>query len=216
MNALVGQRDPLELVDDVPHFHGIRFQEISASGHVEKQMTNGNLGTNLHGHRHVPGPFAALHVQLYAAFVAGVARLQLHVRDGSDGSQCLTTESFRNDSEQVVGAGNFRRSMPIKAALRIGLYHPRTVVQNVDEGAASVNHPHIDARSAGIHRVFHQFLDRGSGPLDDLTSGNLVRYIVRQLPYHLRHPPSTLARPKNHWFLPKLRPSKPTTAGHPQ
>ena len=75
MNGLVRQRDAVKFIDDVPHFNGVGLQEIPAGGHVEEQMTHGNLRAHLHGHGGFLSQGPSFHVQLDAALIALVARL---------------------------------------------------------------------------------------------------------------------------------------------
>ena len=216
INGLVRQRDAVKFIDDVPHFNGVGFQKVSTGGHVEKQVAHGNLGTHFHRHGGFLGQGPSFHVQLGAALIARVARLQFDMSNRRNRSQRLATESFGHDGEQVVGRRDFGGGVAVKAALRIGLDHAHSVVHHMNQRATGVHNAHVNARGTGIHGVFHQLLHRRSRPLNDLPRCNLIRYIFWQLPYHLRHPPSTLVHPKNHWSPPTPSRATPTRPDRPQ
>ena len=58
--------------------------------------------------------------------------------------------------------------------------HAVTIIGDLDQGATAILQRHIDAPRPGIDGVFHQFLDRGSRPLDDLAGGDAVDDVGRE------------------------------------
>ena len=61
--------------------------------------------------------------------------------------------------------------------------HAGAVVGDADQPQAAARRRDVDAARAGIDRVLDQLLDDARRPLDDLTRGDAVDEIRRQLTY---------------------------------
>ena len=68
--------------------------------------------------------------------------------------------------------------MPLEGHPGIGGTHAAAVVGDLDQGLAGILDEEIDPGTAGIDRIFQQFLHCGSGTLNDFTCCNLVGYGV--------------------------------------
>ena len=66
--------------------------------------------------------------------------------------------------------------------------HAGAVVGDADQPQAAARGCDIDAARTGIDGVLDQLLDDARGPLDDLTRGDAVDEIRRQLTYGHRVP----------------------------
>ena len=70
----------------------------------------------------------------------------------------------------------------------VGIAHARAVVSNADQPQAAAGSRNVDVARSRIHRVLDQLLDDARGPLDDLTRGDAVDEVRRQLTYGHRMP----------------------------
>ncbi len=68
--------------------------------------------------------------------------------------------------------------------------HAGAVVGDADELEAAAGGGHVDAARPGVDGVLHQLLDDACRPLDDLTRGNAIYEVRRQLTNGHRMPPA--------------------------
>ena len=69
--------------------------------------------------------------------------------------------------------------MALKAQHGVVRRHAAAVVDDLDERTPCIGHHNLDVRSAGVHRILHEFFYYGSRPLDDLARSYHVRNIFR-------------------------------------
>ena len=70
--------------------------------------------------------------------------------------------------------------MPFKGHQGVILAHPIAIILDPHQGTAAVPKFHFDAGRSGIQRIFHQFLDDRSWPLNHLSGGDLISNPVGQ------------------------------------
>jgi hypothetical protein len=175
-----GQRYPGELVDDVPQFCGITFQEVPAGGHVEEKVLHGYAGAAWQCHRFLSDHPAIFDLDTGTGLVFGPACPQLDLCNGGDGGQCFTTEAHGADMEEVVDVSDLGSRMPFKCHSRICLAHPFSVVYHLYQRLAGILDKKADISSSGVNRVLEQLLHCAGWSLDDLSGGYLIGNVVGQ------------------------------------
>ena len=68
--------------------------------------------------------------------------------------------------------------MPLEAQHCVIRGHAAAVVDDLDERAAGIGNHDLHVRGAGVHRIFHEFLYYGGGPLDHFPRSNHVCNIL--------------------------------------
>ena len=153
------QGDALEGCKDIVQLRGIGFQELPARGYIIKYIAYGEDTT--HGTRARlllldPGTGNG---DLRPHLVGSLARLEHHLRYGSDGSQGLAAEPHRMKGEEVVGLAYLRGGMAFEGQAGIRLRHSLSIINYLNVGATGISHYDMDVFGTGIDSVLHQFLD---------------------------------------------------------
>ena len=104
---------------------------------------------------------------------AACARIDRQLRDGADGGQSLAAKAERGDIGKVA-VWKFRCRVALDGKLKIGRVHAATVVDDADQAPAAVLQRDLDRRGAGVQSIFHEFLNGGGRPFDDLAGGDPV------------------------------------------
>ena len=78
---------------------------------------------------------------------------------------------------------------------KIVAIHAATVVGDADQAQAAAIDHHVDASGTGVDRVLYQLLDDACGALNDLTRGDAIDEVRRQLAYGHRGPRCVFTRP---------------------
>ena len=170
----VDQYDALEGREDIIQLGGICLEELPAGGNIVKEVVDTEIAAYRTGHRLLTDHPRGMERQTGAYLVAGHARGEHHLRHGSDGGQRLAAEPHGVKGEEIVGLADFRCGMPFESQAGIGFRHAAAVVNDLQGGAACVDHQHTDILGTGIHGILHQLLNDRSGTLNHLASGNLV------------------------------------------
>ncbi len=155
----VDEHDALEGRDDIVEFGGVRLQELPACGHVIKQILDeevGTLGTRAGLLSHKPRPGDG---EVCAQVGTAQTRLEFHLCHCRDGSQGLAPEAHGMEVEEVVGHPDLRRGVPLERQACVGLRHALAVVDDLDGGAAGIDHRDVYVAGSGIHGVLDEFLD---------------------------------------------------------
>jgi len=91
--------------------------------------------------------------------------------------KALAAKSHGDDVRKIVLATQQRqlgRGMTFDRQLEIIGRHAAAVILHQQQIGTAMGGSDVDAGGARIHRILHQFLDRGGRPLDDFTGGDTV------------------------------------------
>ena len=124
--------------------------------------------------------FSAAHDHLRARERAVLACGEPEARHARDAGQRLAAEAERVDRHEVRARPDFARGVALEAEQRVVAIHAAAVVHDPDERIPAAPDQHLDARRAGIERIFHQLLHDARGPLDHLARGDLRSHIFGQ------------------------------------
>ena len=81
-----------------------------------------------------------------------------------------------------------RGGVALDRKLEVGSLHAAAVVADPDQAQAATGRGDVDARRAGVDRIFDQLFDDARRTLNDLTRGDAVDEVRRQLTYGHRVP----------------------------
>ena len=179
-DADVRQRLQQKGLPDVRELGRGRAQKLAARGHVEEQVANGDV-------RAARGAGVAHVLDLAAEnqdFGArgGIRLLGRHreLRNGGDGGERFAPEAHRGDGIEILQFAQLAGRMALDGQQGVVAVHAGAVVPDADQAATAIHHVDLDARGAGIDRIFDQLLEHGSGALHDLARGDLVDHRVGQ------------------------------------
>ena len=184
---VVDECDAVKFLFDVCELHLVGLEEVSAGGHVEEEVFDGDGGAVGAGDGRMFLDVGTFDKDEGAHLVGGGLGFELHVRDGRDGGEGLTAEPLGADVEQVVGLAQLRGGVPLEAEARVVKRHAFAVVGHLDERFAGILDDELDLGCAGIHGVFEQLFDHGGGSLHDLSGRYLVRHRIGQQAYDVFH-----------------------------
>src|SRR5512139_3260060 len=95
--------------------------------------------------------------------LADAARRNGQPGSRADGRQCLSAKAERADRQKII-ALKLRRGMALDREFEIGGGHAFAVVGDADQPAASAVSEDVDTVSAGVERIFDQFLHDARRP----------------------------------------------------
>ena len=110
----------------------------------------------------------------------GGARFEQQARNGGDGGQRLASKSQRRDGEQILDVAQLAGGMAFEGQQRVVAQHAAAIVHDADEPPSARFHLDAQIGSAGVERVFEQFLDHRSRPFHHLSRGDLIGNLVGQ------------------------------------
>ena len=120
-----------------------------------------------------PALLAGLDPDLRADLGAGGARVDGEIGDGGDGGQRLAAKAERRDRGEIA-IGDFRGGVALDGERQILGAHPASIVDDANEPPPARLYGDIDARGAGVERIFDELLHGGGRPLDHLAGGDAV------------------------------------------
>ena len=158
-NLGVHQRDAGELFYDVTHLGLRRLEEVAPSRHIVKQVFHRERRAWLHRHKRLFLDHRAFVDNLHPHLVFLASCLQLHLSDGCDASQGLTTETHSADGKQVLRLADLGGSVPLEAQAGVGFRHATAIVDDHNHRLASVFHDQVNLGGTSIQCVLHQLFD---------------------------------------------------------
>ena len=158
----------------------VGLEEFAPGGRVVKQVA--------HDHRRALRAAGLVHVldlarverHVRAARRAAPPRRERDVRHGADGGQRLAAKAHRADGLEPLRIVQLARRVAQKRDARVLGRHAAAVVGHAQIGRAAAAQLHRHGAGPGVERVFHQLLDHGGGPLDDLARGDQIRKMRRE------------------------------------
>ena len=181
-NVGPGEGHALELFHDVAQFHVVALQEFAPGGNVVEEIADADVGAHRAAHLAGPLVLGTGHDHLYTGLFGGDTGAERDFGHGGNGGQGLSAEAEGEDVVQVFGRCEFAGGMPLEAQDGIVRGHAAAVVDDLDERAAGIGNHHFLIRGTGVHRILHEFLHDGSGPLDHFPRSNHIGDILRQYP----------------------------------
>ena len=178
MDVGIDEHDALEGLKDIAELGGVGLEELASRGYIIEKVIDLEAAAHGGGGGFLRHDLRGGYLDAGAELVVGHAREQLHLCDGGDGGEGLTTESHRTEGEEVVGLADLRRGMTLEGEAGIGLGHAAAVVDDLNGGAPSIDDDDMDGGRPCVDSILHQLLDHRGRALDHLTSGNLVGYTV--------------------------------------
>ena len=148
------------------------FQKCPPHGDVEEQVAHDDgrpLGAADLAHGHI---LSALDAQARAGLLLFGARAHLHAGDGGDGRQRLAAKAERADIVELRRVCQLGGGVVLKGQAHLPRLDAAAVVRDAQIGDPAFADLYRHGSRAGIQRVFHQFLDHGRRPFDDLAGGD--------------------------------------------
>ncbi len=105
-------------------------------------------------------------------------RFEQQPRNGGDGGQRFAAEAERGDGEQILDVAQFAGGVALEGQQGVVAQHAAAIVGNADQAAAAGFDFHAHIGRARVERIFEQFLDHRSGPLDNFAGGDLIGDLV--------------------------------------
>lgn len=169
----------------VPHvvvFHGSGSHKFPPGGHIVEEPADfdeGPFGKGF-GTSGVHLPSSAAHSGPFARSPG--TRRDRNLGDRSDAVEGLSAKPQGFDPSQILQFREFARRVFNEEQGQIVGRDPHSVVADGDAGESALVHLDVHAARPGVDGVLDQFLDHGSGPLDDLPRGDLRRDVRSQDP----------------------------------
>ena len=174
LHAIAGQRQRFQQVVDMREFGTLGTHELAPRRHVVEQVADFDAGALrvLRRARRLQLPAIDLDTER-RIFTAG-ARGQRKARYRRHRRQRLTAEAHAGHVFQIVEAADLAGGVRCHRQRQFIHGDAATIVAYANQSRTAGFDIHLDAASAGIKAVFHQFLDHRRRPLDDLASGDLI------------------------------------------
>jgi len=172
----MGEGDEVEEVLDVSAFGLVAFEELSASGDVEEQLTHLDGGAwGMTGATNFSDG-AALDDDLAAFFGGGLSFFggELESADAGDTGEGFAAKPHGGDAEEVGRRLDFAGGMPFEAHECVVAAHAEAVVGDADQRSATALDLDSDSRGLGVDGIFDEFFDDAGGTFNNLTGGDLV------------------------------------------
>ena len=99
--------------------------------------------------------------------------------DFGDRRQCLASKPERGDLKKIVRVADFTCRMARHGQRQFLGGDSRAIIGHAYKLAASFFDDHVNPRSSGIKRIFHQLLHHTRRPLDDFAGSNFVDHTRR-------------------------------------
>ena len=164
------------------------FHEAFTHRHVVEQVVHHHCGTYGTGRLPDIGDLSALVLNFQAGFPLRRPGRHRHLGNGGDACQRLTAEPQRGDGVQVLLPADLAGGVAFKGHAYIALVDTAAVVCHPDGTEPAFFDLHGHCGGPGVQAVFHQFLDRRSGPFHNLARRDLADQILTQRPYFPQFP----------------------------
>ncbi len=181
-DAGMGEGQRPKDVREMLELRGRRLQEVSARGHVVKQVSNRDRSAPRECTRANVHEVSPVDPYLRTDVVFDALGLQFNPGDGRDRRQRLSPEPERTDPIEVVNLPDLAGRVTLEAAAGVRAAHAASVVDHLNERAASIFDHELNRRCSSVDRVFDQFFRDRRRTLDDLPRRDLVGERVRHLP----------------------------------
>ncbi len=178
----VGPREsePLHHLGDGGALDALRFHEFQPRRRRIEQIAHLDARANRESGRLELRFSPRIDRQLVGVTGARRPACKREPRDRADRGQRLAAEAERHDRGEIV-ARELRGGVALDSEREIARVHAGAVVGDANETQAAAGSRDLDAARAGIERILDQFLDDARGTLDDLTGGDAVDEVWRQL-----------------------------------
>ena len=163
---------------DVRQFGLLRAQKFLARRHVEEQIANRDRRAAAQRRFLAAQHLAAGDFDARAGGLLRGARLEQQPRDRRDGRQRLAAKSQRGDREQVLDVAQLAGGVALEGQHRVVAQHAAAVVDDADQAAPAGFDFDAQIGSAGVERIFEQFLDHRRRPLHHFAGRDLVGDLV--------------------------------------
>ena len=117
-----------------------------------------------------------MNLDLGTHLIFGSAGAELDLRHRGNRGQRLATETEGVERIDILGGANLRGGVAIEGHTGIDDRHTTTVVDHLNQLAATIAEIDHHATGAGIDGILHHLLNHRCGAVDHLTCGNLVGY----------------------------------------
>ena len=187
----MGQRVVRHQRRDVPQLGLLRLQKLAPRRRVVEKVAHRDGRSHRQPRVLHANDLSARNLHRRSRVVLRRARLQRQPRDAGNRRQRLAAKAQCADRQQVVGAVQLRRGVPLEGQQRVVAHHALSIVHNADQLASAALHLDAHPRRARVQRVLQQLLDHRRRPLHHLAGRNLVGHLVGEYPY-ASHPPIVL------------------------
>ena len=168
----MGQRLHLHGGGHLTALHRIGFHEFHSGGGVVEQIPDDDGGAVGTAGLLVLHDLTGLQHQADTGDAACGFGHQIDAAHRSDGGQSFAAEAHSGDGGQILGGTQLGGCVAEEGSACVLAGHAAAVVRHPQVGHATVFDLHGDLGGTGIHGVFQQFLDHGSGTLHHLAGGN--------------------------------------------
>ena len=167
-------------------FGPIGLHEFQAGGGVIEKIAYDHRGAAGTAERFVGQDPAAFVDHASSLTVVAATGYEFHSGHGRDGGQRFATEAQGGDGFQTARVLQLAGRMAQKSGLHIVRQDAGSVVSHADIGHSSGTDLHGHVGGAGVHRIFHQFLDHAGGAFHHFAGSNQVGGVAIKL-YDVRH-----------------------------
>ena len=108
---------------------------------------------------------------------------QSHTRHRRNAGECLAAKTQRRDPFQIIQCLNFAGGVSAYGQWQIVMTDTYAVISDPNQAYTTLFKYNVNSICPCIKRVFEQFLDHGSRPLNHLSSCDLVNQLLIQLLY---------------------------------
>ena len=185
-NGGIDKDDALEGLGDVVHLGGIGLEELPASGDIEEEVLNEEIGTCGTADDVLLYELRTVDAHEGAYFVLTATCLECNLGYSGYAGKGFATKAHGMEGEEVNCLTYLGGGMTLEGETGIGIGHATAVVDNLYRRFASVCHQHLYVCGSRIDSVFHEFLDDGGWALYHLACGYLVGYGVGKEEYFVQ------------------------------
>jgi len=178
VQAVLGQRDPRELLGDVAQLGVGGAQEFAAGRGLVEQVADLDRRADVAAARHDGSLLAAIDLDAVGLVAVRRSADGADLRHRRDAGQRLSAKPERGDPVQVVGLPDLACRMRFEGGREVVGVHAVAVVADGDELPTAVLDRHGDGGGPGVDAVFDQFLDDAGRAFDHLACGDQVHQIA--------------------------------------
>ncbi len=161
-------------------FRLFRSEKFLSGRHIKEEVAYRN-GSPAAPRNFITGEdLAARNLHTCSRLFIRRARFEQQPGNGRNRRQRLSPKSQRGDCQKIFDVMELARGMTLKRKQRIVAKHTAAVIRNADQSAAAVFNFDMDARRAGVQRIFQQFFHDGSRAFDNFAGGDLICDVVRE------------------------------------
>ena len=173
-NLRVTQRNSLKLITNLARQRGTLLHKTATCRNIVEQIANKELRANRTTTRFLLIELTTIDKYLCSKLITLLAGLQLNLRNSRNRRQCLATKTERVQIVKIIDRHDFARRVAIECHTGVRRRHSATVINNLNQIAATINEINRYVLRPRINRILHHLLDNRRRSIDDLARCNLI------------------------------------------